>query len=56
MGVHLKHLIELAHLEQHCGIKVASLELPPIHTELVSTYTYSLVARIQYIHLVGGSV
>lgn len=29
MSVHLKHFVELAHLEKHGGIKVASLELPP---------------------------
>lgn len=29
MGVHLKHFIKLAHLEQHGGVKVACLEFPP---------------------------
>ena len=29
MSIHLKHLIELAHLEQHGAVKMASLELPP---------------------------
>ena len=30
MGVHFKHLVELAHLEQHGRVKMPSLEFPPV--------------------------
>lgn len=32
MGIHLKHLIEFAHLKQHGAVKVSCLELPPTDT------------------------
>lgn len=33
MCIHLKHLIELAHLEQHGAVKVLGFELPPEQAE-----------------------
>jgi len=50
VGIHLEHLIELAHLEEEHRVKVARLEIPPV-TQTASVFRSSVATPADFLIL-----